>query len=129
MSLNSNIRKKRKSMNLSQEYVAEQLQVSRQAISKWETGKAQPSMNNFKRLAELFSCDLDYLVSSDKDVNEELTSHTNKRIIYNIIGVILSFICFVVGMIYAEQVPMLVIVGIMGLAGTGYFYSRIVMQN
>ncbi|WP_074435671.1 helix-turn-helix transcriptional regulator [Oceanobacillus jeddahense] len=33
-----NIRNKRKSLKLSQEYIAEQLQVSRQAVSKWEMG-------------------------------------------------------------------------------------------
>lgn len=38
MSLGDNIRKRRKERKLSQECVAEQLGVSRQAVSKWETG-------------------------------------------------------------------------------------------
>lgn len=37
ISLGSNIRNKRKSLKLSQEYVAKQLHVSRQAVSKWES--------------------------------------------------------------------------------------------
>ncbi|MDZ7835977.1 MAG: helix-turn-helix transcriptional regulator [Alkalibacterium sp.] len=122
MSLDYNLRKKRKSMSLSQEYVAEQLQVSRQAVSKWETGKSEPSMNNLKKLADLFSCDLNELISPEKDVEEEITLNTKKRTIYNIIGIILSFICFITGMLYAEQVPFLVIVGICRTYGYQLFF-------
>lgn len=129
MSLDSNIKKKRKSMSLSQEYVAEQLQVSRQAVSKWETGKSEPSMNNLKKLAELFSCNLNELISSEKDMEEETTLNNKKRIIFYIIGVMLSFICFIIGMLYAENVPILVIMGILGLVGTGYFSSRIIVKK
>ena len=86
-------------------------------------------MSNLKKLAELFSCNINELISSKKDVEEEIVLNTKKSTFYNIVGMILSFICFVGGMIYAEQVPILVIVGIMGLAGTGYFYSRIVVHN
>lgn len=46
MSLGSNIRSKRKSLKLSQEYVAEALGVSRQAVSKWETNQSEPSTTN-----------------------------------------------------------------------------------
>lgn len=38
MTLGENIKKRREELKLSQEYVAEQLGVSRQAVSKWETG-------------------------------------------------------------------------------------------
>jgi len=58
MSLGSNISNKRKSLKLSQEYVAEHLGVSRQAVSKWETNQSEPSSNNLIKLAELFECDL-----------------------------------------------------------------------
>lgn len=46
MSLGQNIKKKRQQMKLSQEYVAERLGVSRQAVSKWETNQSEPSMKN-----------------------------------------------------------------------------------
>ena len=54
MSLGQNIKKKRQQMKLSQEYVAERLGVSRQAVSKWETNEGEPSMKNLIELAELF---------------------------------------------------------------------------
>ena len=42
MSLGENIKAKRNELKLSQEYVAEQLGVSRQAVSKWETDQSEP---------------------------------------------------------------------------------------
>ena len=47
MSLGENIRKKREELKLSQEYVAEKLGVSRQAVSKWETGQSEPTASNW----------------------------------------------------------------------------------
>lgn len=74
MSLGSNIRNKRKSLELSQEYVAEQLLVSRQAVSKWETGQSEPSTNNLINLAELFSCDVKEILSPGKYLKENISS-------------------------------------------------------
>lgn len=70
MSLGSNITQKRKSLNLSQEYVADKLGVSRQAVSKWETNLSEPSTNNILKLAKLFDCDLKQLVAPE-EYNEE----------------------------------------------------------
>lgn len=44
----------RKAKGWSQEYLAEQMNVSRQAVSKWETGQSVPDMKHLLRLAELF---------------------------------------------------------------------------
>lgn len=41
MTLEERIRQKRKALGYSQEYVAQQLRVSRQAVSKWESGVSQ----------------------------------------------------------------------------------------
>ncbi|WP_342598874.1 hypothetical protein MHB48_15640 [Psychrobacillus sp. FSL H8-0483] len=48
--------------------------------------------------------------------------------IFSIVGIILCFILFVVGMLYAEQIPLLIIVGILGLGGMCYLVYRIVMR-
>lgn len=71
MSLGSNISSKRKSLKLSQEYVAEHLGTSRQAISKWETNQSEPSTNNLIKLAELFDSDIKELVSPEKYSSEQ----------------------------------------------------------
>lgn len=65
MKLGENIREKRKELKLSQEYIAEQLGVSRQAVSKWETGQADPMAKNLVDLAQLFGITVSELVKSD----------------------------------------------------------------
>lgn len=50
---------------LSQEQLAEQLGVSRQAISKWEAGKAMPESNTLISISNYFNVSLDYLVKED----------------------------------------------------------------
>lgn len=71
MSLGSNIKSKRKSLKLSQEYVAEHLGVSRQAVSKWETNQSEPSTDNLIKLADLFDSDMKELVSPEQYVEEQ----------------------------------------------------------
>lgn len=71
MSLGSNISNKRKTLKLSQEYVAEQLGVSRQAVSKWETNQSEPSTDNLIKLADLFDVDIKELVSLEQYVEEQ----------------------------------------------------------
>lgn len=71
MSLGLNIRNNRKSLKLSQEYVAQQLGVSRQAVSKWETDQSEPSTDNLIKLADLFNSDIKELVSPEEYVEEQ----------------------------------------------------------
>lgn len=125
MSLGSNIRNKRTSLKFSQEYVAEQLQVSRQSVSKWETGKSEPSTKNLIKLAELFSCHVNELIDPAQKVEEE-NSNTKQSTLFNFLGILFSFILFVVGMLYAEQFPVLAIVGILGLCSMSYLVFHIV---
>ena len=54
-----------KESGYTQLYLAEKVRVSRQAISKWETGRALPSAENLKYLSELFGVSVDYLLSDD----------------------------------------------------------------
>ena len=57
----------RKERGLSQEQLAEELNVSRQAISKWESGRAVPETEKLLVISEYFGVSLDYLM---KDSNE-----------------------------------------------------------
>ena len=52
--LSDNIRKYRKANQMSQDELAEKLEVTRQSISLWETGQTQPSLDNIVALAKLF---------------------------------------------------------------------------
>lgn len=59
---NEKVYELRKHSRLSQEEVAEQLKVSRQTISNWENGSAQPALDKAVELAYLFDVSLDELV-------------------------------------------------------------------
>ena len=61
----------RKKQGLSQLKLAEMMNVSRQAISRWETGIAVPSAENLKYLGNLYNVSLDYLFNNDVDEMEE----------------------------------------------------------
>ena len=62
MSFSENLQTLRKSKNISQEQLAERLDVSRQAVSKWESGGGYPEMEKLIQLCELFSCSMDELM-------------------------------------------------------------------
>lgn len=67
MSFASGLYHARKKSGLSQEDVAGKLGVSRQTISKWETGETLPDIRQSKRLAVLYHITLDELVEYDFD--------------------------------------------------------------
>ena len=67
MSLGERIKEQRKSSGLSQEKLAEFVGVSRQAVTKWETGQSAPSTENLFKLAEIFGTTVDILLASDED--------------------------------------------------------------
>jgi transcriptional regulator with XRE-family HTH domain len=68
MKLSEKIQKLRKEQGLTQEQFAEQLFVSRTAVSKWETGRGIPSMESLKQIANLFHITLDQLLSTEEIV-------------------------------------------------------------
>jgi len=66
MGLGDNIRRLRTERKMSQEYLAEQLYVSRQAVSKWENGQTEPTAKNLVELARLFNISVSELVEPEK---------------------------------------------------------------
>ena len=54
----------RKKKGLSQEKVSEYLEVSRQAVTKWEANTSRPSSGNLIKLAQLFEVDVDTLLGN-----------------------------------------------------------------
>ena len=67
MALSDNIKKAREKRGISQEFVAERLMVSRQAVSKWETGQTEPSTQNLLQLAEVLKVDVNILLNESKE--------------------------------------------------------------
>lgn len=63
----------RKQKGLTQMELAEKLNVSRQAISRWEGGVAVPSTDNLKVLSDLYSVSVDYLLNDDAEYPGKIT--------------------------------------------------------
>lgn len=70
MNLSEKIYYCRKKAALSQEALAEKLGVSRQAVSKWETGDAVPEIGKLMLLANTFEVTTDWLLSEDEPQEE-----------------------------------------------------------
>lgn len=72
MDLTNKIISLRKQHGMTQEDLAEQLHVSRQAISRWETGTAMPDATNILALSRLFGVTTDYLLHDDYESDRDL---------------------------------------------------------
>ena len=68
MNFNEKFKALRKEYNYTQEELAEELNVSRQAITKWESGEGIPDVENLKTISRLFNTTIDELVKEEKVV-------------------------------------------------------------
>ena len=59
MKFSDKLKKLRKDNNLSQERLADLLEVSRQAVSKWESGSSYPDMEKMKKMCKVLNCTLE----------------------------------------------------------------------
>lgn len=62
MGFSENLQNLRKIKNISQEQLAEKLEVSRQAVSKWESGNGYPETEKLITICEIFNCSMDNLL-------------------------------------------------------------------
>jgi len=65
-----NLQYYRKKQGITQEQLSEKLQVSRQTISKWESGVSYAEMDKILQLCDLFSCDMDTLLRKNADESD-----------------------------------------------------------
>lgn len=94
MELLNRIKEGRNKLNLSQDALASELHVSRQAISKWETGQSYPDLEKLIQLSDIFGVTLDELVRGDKGLEKKLINDGGNKIS----GLtILSYVLIIVG--------------------------------
>lgn len=79
MALSEKLYELRKKDGLSQEQLAERLGVSRQAVSKWESGKAVPESDTLISISEYFNVTLDYLMKEDNSAASEPVAGTKNN--------------------------------------------------
>ena len=78
MEIGNKINQLRKLSGMTQEQLAEKLNVSRQTISKWETNETTPDIYQAKKMALLYNISLDDLVAFDMEFNEIQNAIANR---------------------------------------------------
>lgn len=79
MKFGDNLKNLRKIKKMTQEQLAEQVGVSRQSVSKWETGEAYPEMINILTLCDIFHCHINELVNESLTDIEKLDDETKMK--------------------------------------------------
>lgn len=77
MSFSENLQNLRKANNISQEQLAERLNVTRQTVSKWETG-GYPEIDKIIALCDMFGCTMDELIAGTVDAGKSV-EHVQRR--------------------------------------------------
>ena len=92
MELYEQISKIRKQKEISQEELAEKVGVSRQAVSKWENGTAQPEMANVAKLCEILGVTPNELLGYDGKPAPEAKKQNGKRAAFAAVAAVLLFL-------------------------------------
>ncbi|MBR3613591.1 MAG: helix-turn-helix transcriptional regulator [Clostridia bacterium] len=111
MKFNEKLMKLRKEKGLSQEEFGNLLDVSRQSVSKWELGQAQPDVDKIKKICEFYNISFDYLLNDNIDENEKVKLEELSKNIEKISGrvetkksnkliIIFQFILFIILFVY-----------------------------
>ena len=109
----SNLQKLRKKENMSQEALAERLDVTRQSVSKWESGASYPEMDKLISICKIFNVDMDTLVNGDvldeKKQDKETTINT-KDLLDKFNTLMKKIVCLFESMSFKEIIEFLVTV-------------------
>lgn len=93
MDINKNIKKMRNEKNLTQEELAQKINVTRQAVSNWENAKTQPDLETLTAIASALEIDLEMLLYGKKYVKADGSTENTKKlsgikIVLSVVGTI-----------------------------------------
>lgn len=102
MEFSENLQTLRKMKNMSQEQLAEKLDVSRQAVSKWESGSGYPETEKLIAICEIFNCSIDEILkgkfsenaNGDKKEYENLMNRFSKGIALAVVLILIGVTIF-----------------------------------
>lgn len=118
MKFGSNLKELRKVKKLSQEELAERVGVSRQSVSKWETGDAYPEMNNILILCKIFNCKINDLLNNNLEDFESFDEEVKMNVVkfekdkqnkMKTLTKILSLIGKIAGIVVKVAIPLVII--------------------
>ena len=134
MKIGVKLKEARLQAGLTQENVAEEIQVTRQTISNWETEKSFPDIVSVIKLSTLYNISLYKLLKGDEEMIEHLEKSTNivksnQKLIIVIIANVMMIIAFILfnGLIISNQY--LIMGGsALGIIGTCYLFYQIIRK-
>lgn len=143
MTLGERIKRYRQAVGLSQEQLAEKINVSRQAITKWETDSGIPDIDNLISLSKVMRISLDELVMGEKendisDIKHSAIKQRNSNCTLYLVAVICSLIAWFswfmtlilsavdgnMAVVVLSDVNILLFSFLTGFCGRKYFYAK-----
>lgn len=129
MKLSDRIQELRKTKGMSQEELADRVGVTRQAVSKWESGQSVPELDKIVALSEIFDVSTDYLLKGVEPTpsKDKLDARLGSRVLYIgapamvVIGVIAGCASWYNSQNLADTLGSMIIQAV-GVAG--YFFGR-----
>ena len=134
MEIGRKLKEARQMSGLTQENVAEKLNVSRQTISNWETEKFYPDILYVLQLSDLYQVSLDELLKGDERMIQHLENSTN--VVKSNQKILLAFICnicflflFFIFIIPISKSYLLTLLAVALVVGTtGYILVQIIRK-
>lgn len=109
--IKNKIKELRISKNLTQQQLADELHVTKQAISKWEKGKSVPDIASVESMSEFFGVSVDYLINDNIEAAKSDTATGTQFKYFNKLNIVLiSVIALMLAAIVALSVAMGVLV-------------------
>lgn len=117
MNIADRIQNLRKGKGISQEELADQVGVSRQAVSKWESEQSVPDIDKIILMSEYFDVTTDYILKGIESPKQAKEKTVNANV-FVIVATVLNFIGLIVASAvwYEEQVPMALVIGLIFMA-------------
>lgn len=79
MRLGDQLQRLREEKNMSREELAQQINVSRQAVYKWENNKGYPDIQNLLRLSEIYETTIDELIKNDPTLQRKIDNNQDEN--------------------------------------------------
>ena len=118
MTISDRIRELRRKRGMSQEELAEQIGISRQAVSKWESGQSMPDLDKVILLSEYFEVTTDYLLKGIQPTMPQAQKTSVNASVFAIAGTAFDAIGLATscGIWYEEQDAMALVIGLIFMA-------------
>lgn len=117
MTFGEKLKKLRTDNDLTQDELADEIYVTRTAISKWETDKGYPSIDSLKQLSNLFHISIDELISDTDVENKRLLEEAQSRKFYRYAVVCLAVATISTIIVFFTQIPFLNMISVLGVIG------------